>query len=430
MPLVAETFLSTTIGFVGMMMVASEGEAAVSGVSLVDNVNNLILYFLAALATGGAIIIAQYLGKGDRKKARDAAKQLLYTAVLAALAFMLIALAGNKLLLSLIFGEISPDVMQNARIYFFITAASYPFIAIINSVSATFRSMGMSKTPMLAALMMSVINMCACAVLIYVFRMGVAGAATAALLSRAAAAAAMLHLVRDRHNAVFLERVFAVRIKPKTMKHILKVGIPSGLDQGMFHLGRLIMQGLIATFGTVAIAANAVVGQISNIVFIPGTAVSMAIITVVGQCVGANDCKQAVLYGKRLIKYVCIVTAVLCAGTYLLRWPLLGLFNLSVETGALSSEVLSYTLLFTTLLHTLSFTLPNVLRAAGDVRFTMVVSIASMWLVRICMSYALEHTLSLGLMSVWFSMYADWFVRSAVFMWRFLSGKWEEKRVI
>ena len=429
-PLVIESFLGMTIGFVGMIMVASAGEEAVSSVSLVDNINFLILVFIGALATGGAIIIAQNIGKGAIENARATAKQLLYTTVFTSIALMVISLIGNEFLLSAIFGDIEPIVMQYARTYFLITAISYPFVAVLNSVSSIFRSMGITKTPMLVTLLMSIINILCCAVLIFIFHMGVLGAAIAVLVSRAVASAAMLLLIRNRRNTIYLVRIFVPKLNFGTIKNILKVGIPSGLDSGVFQLGKLLIQSLIATFGTASIAANAVVGQIMTIVYIPGGAISLAIITVVGQCVGAGDFEQAASYAKRLIKYSYIATASLCAGTMLLSGQLLTIFNLSPEANDISIAVLYYTCIFSALFHPLAFSMPNALRAAGDVRFTMVASIVTMWLVRIIMSYVIEYTLKLGLMSVWISMYSDWFVRGVIYYMRFINGKWRSKKVV
>jgi putative MATE family efflux protein len=320
--------------------------------------------------------------------------------------------------------------MEYAQIYFMITVISYPFIAVMTSVAAVFRSMGISKTPMLVTLMMSIINIVLCAILIYGFNMGVMGAAIAALTSRVIASVVMVTLIRNRRNTIYIVQIFRFRLHLSTIRDILKVGIPSGIDAGMFQLGRLIMQSLIATFGTVSIAANAVFGQIFMIIMIPGGAISMALITVVGQCVGANDYPQAISYTKRLVKYSYIATASLCVIAYIFANPLLGLFNLSPEALSLSYTVLIYTFIFTAFLHPLAFSLPNALRASGDVNFTLITSISSMWIVRICMAYILEYTFRLGLMSVWFAMYADWFVRAIAYTWRFESGKWKTKRVV
>lgn len=429
-PLIIESFLGATIGFVGTIMVASAGEAAVSAVSLVDNINNLVLALLAALATGGAIIIAQNLGKGTVDIARDTAKQLLYTTVLISFLFMVIALFGNTLLLTLIFGAIDSEVMELAQTYFLITVFSYPFIAITNSISAIFRSMGISKTPMFVTLFMSITNILICSILIFHFNMGVTGAAIAALTSRVVASVAMILLIRNRRNAVYIDQIHKFKIKLSVIKDILRVGIPSSLDSGLFQIGRLVVQSLVATFGTVSIAANAVAGQIFMIIFIPGGAISTAIITIVGQCVGASDYPQAVSYTKRLVKYNYIATASFCAIAFIFKDQLLSLFNLSPEATALSTVVLTFTFIFAAIFHPLAFTLPNSLRASGDINFTMISSLLSMWIIRISMSYVLEYTLQLGLMSVWISMYTDWFARGIIFTWRYASGKWKTKRIV
>lgn len=429
-PLVIETLLSMTIGFVGTVMVAAAGQEAVSAVSLVDNINALILVFVAAIATGGAIVIAQYLGKGTVKDAREAAKQLLYVTVIISLVLVAVAIVGNRGLLALVFGEIEPVVMEYAQTYFLITAISYPFLAIQNAVSAVFRAMGISKTPMYVTLMMSVINIVICAILIYGFQMGVAGAAIAAASSRIIAAVVILILIRNRSNVIYLSGLLRFRLNISTIKSIMRVGIPSGLDSGMFQLGRLLTQSLIATFGTVSIAANAVNGQILNIIFIPGNAMQMAVITIVGQCIGAGNHNQASSYTKKLILYGYAATAVLCAGAFLLKEQILPIFNLDAEALALTITVLSISCLIVALIHPLSFIPANALRAAGDVKYTMIVSIVSMWAVRIAMSYIIENILHLGLMSVWCAMYADWFMRAVFFSGRFISGKWKTKRVV
>jgi len=268
-PLVVESLFGSTIGFVGMIMVASVGEAAVSAVSLVENINFLILFFLASLATGGAIIIAQNIGKGEIETARNAAKQLLYTTILLALFFMTLLIIGNRFLLTLIFGTIEPVVMEMAQTYFLITVISYPFMSVMHSISAVFRSMGISKTPMLVTIIMSTINIVLCAILIYGFNMGIQGAAFAALTSRICGSALMIMLIRNRRNKIFINQILKIKLEFATIKNILKVGVPTGIDSGMFQLGKLIMQSLIATFGTASIAANAVVGNAFNIIFIP-----------------------------------------------------------------------------------------------------------------------------------------------------------------
>lgn len=429
-PIVIERFLDMTIGIADIVMVASCGEAAVSGVSMVDNVNNLIIFILSALATGGAVVVSQYLGRDEAKNARIAAKQLLYITVLLATVLMGIALIFRIDLLRLLFGSMEADVMENAKIYFLITSLSFPFIGMFNSMAAMFRSMGNSKTTMFASALMNTVNIAGNAILIYGLGWGAAGAATASLLSRIVAAIFLLVLIHKPVGPVYLRRLFKFDIRPHMIKNILRIGIPSGLENGIFHLGRVLTQSLISTFGTAAIAANAMVNSVLNVATVPGSAMSLAMITVVGQCIGAREYGQAVSQAKRLMKYAYLSMGALCALIFILTEPLLGLFNLSAEATQMGTSLMRIAAVAIATFWPSSFTFPNMLRAAGDARFSMIVSITSMWIVRIGMSYLINELFHLGLNSVWYAMFADWVVRSAVFLLRYKSGVWKTKKVI
>ncbi len=429
-PLAIEQLLNMTVGIADTVMVASVGEAAVSGISLVDNLNNLIIFVMAAMSTGGAVVISQYMGRGEPKSARAAAKQLLYAAFAISIVITIPVMIFRAPLLRLLFGAIEDAVMQNALIYLLLTAASFPAIAIISAVSAMFRSMGVSKVPMLASLLMNVINIGGNAALIYGAGWGAMGAAAASLASRVAAAGLLLWLIRDIRNPIYVRRLHRIKILPKTIKSILKIGIPSGMENGMFHLGRLIVQGLITVFGTASIAANAITGNILNTVQVPGSAMSLAIITVIGRCVGAGDYGQATFYAKRLIQIVYAAMGALCAAVFFFAQPLVSIFGLSSEATAMSVEILRWAALFDALVWPVSFSLPNVLRAAGDAKYTMLVSVASMWAVRIGACYLLYYVFGIQLMGVWMAMFTDWTVRAVFFIARYRRGKWKLKRVI
>lgn len=429
-PLVIERFLDMAVGIVDTLMVASVGEAAVSALSLVDNISNLIIFLIAALSTGGAVVVSQYIGRGEVQQARVAAKQLFYATVIASTILTAIILPCNKALLRLLFGSIDADVMQHTETYLFITAISYPFIGAFNSIAALYRSMGNSKTTMVNSFLMNAINIGGNAILIYGFGMGVAGAAISTLASRIIAAGVMLYLIHDHRNPVYLSELTRFEFKPQMVKSILRIGIPNGLENGMFHLGRLFVQGLVSSFGTASIAANAIVGRILGIAQVPGTAISMAIITVVGQCVGARDYEQATGYTKRLMKLAYIATGACCLIMFLLHEPLLAIFNLSPEATALGGELMQLCAIMFAILWPVAFPFPNVLRAAGDTKFTMVVSMVSMWTARVGMSYVFAHVFNMGLESVWYAMYLDWLIRSIAFLWRYRKGKWKSIVVI
>jgi putative MATE family efflux protein len=429
-PLVIEQFLAVTIGMADTVMVATSGEAAVSGISLVDSINMLLIQIFAALATGGAVVASQYLGGQDREDACRSAKQLLYTITALAVGITVLSVIFCRQILELVFGGIAPDVMANAQIYYYLTALSYPFLAIYNAGAALYRSMGNSRISMMVSILMNLINIVGNAILIYGFNWSVAGAGTATLLSRIVAAALMLVLIREKENLIFIEKIFHFEFHPDMIRKILAIGVPNGLENGMFQVGKLLVQNLITTFGTSAIAANAIANSVSSFSNIPGAAIGLGLITVVGQCVGAEDYDHAVFYTKRLVKAAYLSMGVLNVALFLLAGPIVGVFNLSAAATASAAQILTTFAVFNAVIWPMSFTLPNALRAAGDARFTMVTSMISMWVFRIGFSYILSLMMGLGLLGAWFAMYIDWIVRSIVFMIRFARGKWKQKKVI
>lgn len=429
-PLVVEQLLAVTIGMADTVMVTSVGEAAVSGISLVDSINILFIQVFSALAAGGAIVTAQYLGRQERSNACIAAKQLLYATTALAVAVMAVALVCHRWLLRLIFGNIDPAVMENAIVYFRLSAVSYPFLAVYNAGAALFRSMGNSKVSTLVSFLMNVVNIGGNAILIYGFGRGVAGAAVASLVSRAMAAVIMLVLVCHKSNPIHIEKVWKPELHFDMIRRILKIGVPNGVENGMFQIGKLIVQGLVATFGTSAIAANAIANTVASFVNTPGTAIQLGLTTVVGQCVGGRDYKQAVFFTKKLLWLTYGLMGILNVAVFFAAGPVVGLFRLSAAAAADARAVLQTFTIASVLIWPLSFSLPNALRAAGDARFTMIVSMLSMWVFRIGFSYLLGGTAEMGLMGVWMAMYIDWLVRSIVFLIRFARGKWKEQQVI
>lgn len=430
LPLIIEQFLAMAVGMADTVMVTSAGEAAVSGISLVDSINILLIQIFSALATGGAVVVSQYLGRQEHKNARTAAKQLIYTSTLLSLILMALALFFQKGILQLVFGSIEADVMENALTYFWLSAISYPFLAIYNSIAALYRSMGNSKVSMLTSLLMNVVNIGGNAILIFGCGWGVAGAATASLVSRALAAGVMLILIRSHNNMIYVDGLLHFEYKPQMVKSIMKVGIPNGLENGMFQIGKLMVQGLIALFGTSAIAANAIVNSVTSVINVPGLAIGLAMITVIGQCVGADAYDQAVYYTRRLMGLIYAAMAAMNLIIFALAYPLVGMFNLSPEATTLAIQILQIFCVVNALLWPIAFPFANVLRAAGDAKFTMVASVISMWIFRIGFSYILAQGFNMGLQGVWYAMYIDWAVRAIIFWIRYKSGRWKTKRVI
>lgn len=430
LPLMVEQLLAVTVGMADTMMVSRVGEAAVSGISLVDSVNVLLIQVFAALATGGAVVVSQYLGRRDRQSACAAARQLIWITALLATVIGAVVLVGNRWILQFVFGRVEPAVMENAMTYFWLSALSYPFIAVYNAGAALFRSMGNSKVSMMTSFIINIINIGGNAILIYGFHWGTAGAGTATLVSRAVAAVVMVVLLHHRNNPVYLEGLLRPYLDRKLAGSILKVGIPNGVENGMFQVGKLLVAGLISSFGTSAIAANAICNNLGSISNIPGAAIGLGMVTVVGQCVGARDHAQARRYTKLLLGWTYAVMMLTNLAVMLLAEPLIGMYHVGAETNRMAFEVMAVYCILCAVVWPLSFTTPNALRAAGDARFTMTVSMFSMWIFRIGFSYILGSWMQIGLFGVWLAMEIDWVVRALFFTIRFLGKKWEKSNVI
>lgn len=425
LPLIVEQILAVLVGMVDVVMVASVGEAAVSGVSLVDSINILLIQLLAAMATGGAVVAAQYLGNRNEESACMAANQLLLFNSVFSTAIMVVVLILNKSLLRLIFGSIDDDVMRNAEVYFQITAISYPFLAIYNSCAALYRSMGNSKISMYTSLIMNGINIVGNAICVYGLKMGVEGVAYPTLLSRAVAAVIILYLVRNPENRIHVDSRLRLGFHPHMIKRILKIGIPNGLENSMFQFGKLMIQSLVSTLGTSAIAAFAVASNIVTIEYLPGNALGLGLITIVGQCVGAGEFEQAKKYTKKIIAVNYLILLFVATGLALLSAPVVGIYNLSPEAAEIAISMIVIHSVAMAIWPT-SFTLPNALRAASDVKFTMTVSVLSMWAFRIGFSYLLILGFHMNIMGVWIAMFVDWLFRDFCFIIRFAKGKWSK----
>lgn len=429
-PLIIEQILGVTIGIADSVMVASVGEAAVSGISLVDTINILLINIFSALASGGAVVAAQYLGRRDTENANIAAGQLLMTTTMMSLGIMLICLIGSSGALRLIFGTIEPEVMSSAKTYFWISAISYPFLAVYNGGAALFRSMRNSKISMLTSVVMNIINVVGNAVFIFVFHMGVLGAGLATLIARAAGAVAMVWMLRNDRNPIYVRSWKLFKVRMSMIRNILRIGVPNGMENGMFQIGKILVSSLIASFGTAAIAANAVANSLVCLEYIPGSAMGLAMITVIGQCIGAKEYDQAKKYTYQLMGMTMIGMAALSIIIALLVKPLVGIYNLSPEAMNTAKQLIVLHSICCMLFWPQSFTLPNALRAANDAKYTMIISIISMWTFRIGLSYLLGRYFGMGVVGVWTAMIVDWVFRGTVFVIRFLSGKWRLQKGI
>ena len=426
LPLIVEQFLAVLVGMADSVMVACVGEAAVSGVSLVDNIMVLFTNLFAALATGGAVIAGQYLGQKNGKLASRAATQLIWFTTILAVVIMAVIYCGKWFVLHVVFGQINADVMGHADTYLMIVTASIPFIALYNAGAAIFRAMGNSKVSMQVAMIMNAVNVAGNAILIYGFRRGTEGVAIPTLVSRITAAVLILFMLSRRENVIRIEKTFRFRPDWTMVKRILGIGIPNGLENSMFQLGKIIVLSLVSTFGTYAIAANAVCNAVANFQVLPGMAINLAVTAVIARCVGAGDHEQAEYFTKKLIRlvYLCmwIVNLIVLCVMPLVLWA----YNLSDITAQTARSVLYFHSVSACLIWPVSFTVPSALRAAGDAKVTMVISLASMWIFRIIFSYLLGGWLGLGVLGVWIAMVIDWCVRAVCMTLRYKTGRWKQ----
>ena len=425
-PLILEQTLAITVGMADTMMISSAGEAAVSGVSLVDMFNNLIISVLAALATGGAVVTSQCIGAGRREEACRSARQLVFTEAAITIGISVLVLLFHRQILGLFFGQIEADVMQNAIIYLIISVFSFPLLAVYDSCAALYRSMGNAQITLKISLLMNVINVVGNAIGVYVLKLGVAGVAIPSLVSRGVAGVVLFTLLHNPDNLVFLTRG-KFKVDATIVKRILFIGIPSGIENGIFQLGRVLVVSIIAAFGTSQIAANGVANSLDSMGCIVGQAMSLAMITVIGRCVGAGEEGQVRYYTKKLLGETYFYTAVINSIILLLLPWILQIYGLGEETTRLSYILVMIHDGMAIFLWPASFVLPNMLRACNDVKYTMVVSIFSMITFRIGFSYVFGVHMEWMAVGVWAAMVIDWVFRVLCFVGRYLAGTWRKK---
>ena len=422
-PLIMEQALAITVGMADTMMISSVGEAAVSGVSLVDMFNNFIISMLAALATGGAVVTSQFIGASKREEACRSAKQLLWVNAVITIIISVLVIAGHRLILNLFFGKIEADVMRNAITYLIISAVSFPFLAVYNACAALFRSMGNSRITLKVSILMNIINVGGNAICVFGLKMGVAGVAVPSLISRAVAGFILYLLLRNPDNPIHLSRE-RFRFEWNVAQKILYIGIPSGIENGIFQLGRVVVVSIIAGFGTAQIAANGVANSLDSMGCIVGLGMNLAMITVIGQCVGAGDLAQVRYYTKKLLLITYAATAVINSLILLFLHPILALYGLGEEATGLAYILVMIHDGMAMLLWPASFVLPNMLRACNDVKYTMVTAIFSMVAFRIGLSLMFGVHMGMGAIGVWTAMVVDWIFRVCCFVGRYFRGTW------
>jgi putative MATE family efflux protein len=431
-PLVIEQLLTIMLGFADILMVSFLGEAAISGVSLVDNIGVLFNGLFGAFATGGVVVCSHYIGAGRQREVSIAAKQLIYAVLVFSLVLMAAGLMARRGALRLIFGNIDADVFESADIYFFYTLFGFPLIALYSAFAALFRAQGNSGISMWTQILINIINIGGNAVCIYGLRMGVEGVAIPTLIARGTAAIVLFVLLYNAHSyhgrpPVRISGITRVHFDFRIIKQILAIGVPNGIENSVFQIGKILVISLIATFGTSAIAANAAAATISGLSVVPGSAIGLALLTVVGQCLGANKVDEAAVYVKKLMVTVIVVEVALNIPYLFCGNMLLSLFNLQPATQKTAWNLFIAHGILCVFIWPFSWPFPNALRAANDAKFTMALSLASMWIVRIGFSYLLTLFTDWAIYGVWAAMFADWAVRAVFFVTRWKKGCWRTR---
>ena len=430
LPIIVEQLLSSLMGTADTMMVSNIGSAAISAVSLVDSINILVIQALAALAAGGAILCAQYLGSHNQKEANQAARQVLFVMVFLSTALSAFCLIFRDPLLGLIFGKVEADVMSNSKIYFFLTLLSFPFIGLYDAGASIMRSQNNSRNPMIISVISNFLNIGGNAILIFVFGMGVKGAALSTLVSRIFCAVVVILQLRNDEAPICITNYFSIRPDWTLIKKILFIGIPSGIENSMFQFGKLAIQSTVSTLGTVAIAAQAMTNILENLNGIAAIGIGIGLMTVVGQCLGAGRQDEAVYYVKKLSWLAEAVVITSCLLVFILTKPITILAGMEPASARLCLSMITFITIVKPISWVMSFIPGYGMRAAGDVKFSMITSCCTMWLCRVSLCIYLCRVWGFGPIAVWIGMFSDWTLRAIVFGIRFHSRKWLNHHVI
>ena len=429
-PLLIEYTLEFLVGFADSIMVASLGEAAISGVSLVDFLVQLLIFSFSALGTGGAVVAGQYLGSKQIKNAQNSATQLVWFSTILSTVLMIIVIIFRQFLIGLLFGQIEVDVWANADVYLYIVALSIPFIAIYNAGAAIFRTTNDASLPMKILLVCDVLNIIGNAICIYYLGWDVRGVAIPTVISRALSAILILYFAADDNYKLHIKKTLKHRFDFNILSKVLRVGIPYGIENGLFQLGRVLVLSIVSTFGTMAIAANSVGYAIGIFSVLPGFAINLGLTAVISNCVGANDYEQARYYNKKCLIIVFISHIVINVLIFAVLPFVLGVYNLSAQTAAMTTEMVIWHGIFAIIIWPLSFTLPATFRGAGDSKSVMYISLAVMFTCRIALSYVIADWMGIGVFGTWIAMFVDWYVRAGIYIYRYFSNKWTEYRVV
>ena len=432
LPIIFEQMLTSSLAIADTFMVSMlpDSKTALAGIANVSRIDTLFKQIFVALAAGCGIFVAQYLGAGKKEEANRALKNGVYSMVAIATALAVIMEIFKAPILNLLFGKVEEQVMQQSLTYYSITIIAYPFMALFNAGTASFRSMGKPKATFIASVAMMAINLSLKYVFLFPLGMGVLGAGLSLLIAYAITGVVMFVMLLSPKHPAHIEKPLDVRVSFPLLGKIYSVALPTGIENGLFQLGALILQTLVATLGTAAINANHLTNTLTAVTLTTATSFSLTVLPIVGRCMGAKKPHEAEFYIKHLSKVAHAVLLPIAALAIILSPWLVSLFNYDAETSTLAVRCMIIYYACTPLFYPEAFCITYALRSAGDTRFTMLASVSTMFLFRIGFAYALEYIFHLGILSIWVAMVSDWFIRGIIYVIRFRNGKWKKHNLI
>lgn len=429
-PLFLEQFLVILVGLADTFVISFAGEAAVSGVSLVNSFNTIFIFLFTALASGGAVIVSQYIGGKKQELAGETASQLLMVSILFSMGIMAAVLISGYLLMRLLFGQVEMDVMDACMVYLRISACSYPALAVYNAGAALYRSIGKTSTTMYIAIVSNVINVAGNILGVFVLRAGVAGVAYPSLVARMFSAVAVTVLCFRKANGVYYQKQWICHWNSGLLKRILGIAVPNGVEQGIFQLVKVALSSVVALFGTSQIAANGIAQSIWSLAALVCVTMGPVFITVIGQCMGSGDMKQAEYYFGKLMKITILISIIWNIAIFALTPLIMQFYDVTEETKRLTVLLVLIHNIFNCIAFPFADPLGKGMRAAGDVKFTMIVSLATTIGARLVFSVLFGIVLDMGVIGIAWAMCLDWCIRAVIFYIRFKTGKWKQFKLI
>ena len=429
-PLFLEQLLVILVGLADTFVISYAGEAAVSGVSLVNSFNTIFIFLFTALASGGAVIVSQYIGGEKMEMAGESASQLLMVSTLFSGVIMAVTLLSGCPLMGLLFGKVERDVMDACMIYLRISAYSYPALAIYNAGAALFRSIGKTSTTMYIAIFSNVINVAGNVIGVFALHAGVVGVAVPSLIARTFSAVVVTVLCFRKRNGVYYKKRWICHFDAGLLKRILGIAVPNGVEQGIFQFVKVALSSVVALFGTSQIAANGIAQSIWSLAALVCVTMGPVFITVIGQCMGSRDTEQAEYYFRKLLKITLLISVVWNVLVFALTPLVMQFYDVSEETKKLTIMLVLIHNIFNCIAFPFADPLGKGMRAAGDVRFTMVISLATTIGIRLIFSLLFAIVMDMGVIGIAWAMCLDWCSRAVIFYIRFRKGKWKQFQLI